>query len=394
MGISKRIFFDISFGASGDMLLASLIDAGLSIEALKNSLSTLPIHGWDIDAKKIVKYNFSGTALTVSHNDKSASRNLAEILSIIDNSALSANAKAMSKNAFTILAQAEAAVHGTSIENVHFHEVGAIDSIIDIIGFSVAMDILGIDEIMFGDVPFTQGSIHSSHGMLPVPAPAVIELAKGLRVIFAPHRGEIVTPTAMAVLRAVGSQITNNMTSLALIAHGIGFGTREYDCPSFTRAFILQDSNEEGDFLEELICVLDDLNPQCIPYVSEKLFAAGARDVYFSQIIMKKGRPGVLLTVLCDHHKREEIKNIIFLETTTIGIRQHTIWREKLTTSFKEILLEGHRVRMKISHDKNAITNIMPEYEDVKKVAEITGIPLRELLRKAIDIFNRTANKQ
>lgn len=386
---SKSVYFDIRFGASGDMLVASLIDAGLPIEALLQTLKSLPLDDWQIYAEKKIKNQLLGTKFLVICDETKVERNLSTILSIIEKSNLSERSKKNASAAFTVLARAEAAVHGISIENVHFHEVGAIDSIIDIAAFSVALDILKIDEVIFGEIPFTEGYIQASHGHLPVPPPAVVELAKGMKVTFVPHHGEIITPTALALLTSIGTQKNFSQISGILNAHGIGFGNREYEFPSFTRAFIIENPKEEGDFLMEIVCAIDDINPQCIPYISERLFEAGALDVYCSQIVMKKNRPGILLTVLCYHQQLENLKKIIFRESTTIGIRVQPIWREKLSTQFKEIVLEGFPVRMKVSSYKGTVTNVMPEFEDIKKVALATNIPLKILIQSSMEIFHK-----
>jgi hypothetical protein len=284
-------------------------------------------------------------------------------------------------------------VHGSSLEEVHFHEVGAADSIIDIVGFCAAMDILSIDAIWYGDIPFSHGSVSSQHGMLPLPSPAVSELAKGARVLMTDFEGELITPTALALLRSLGTQISHGKPPTTLRATGTGFGTRDYGFPSFTRAFILETVSSKGDFLAEIVCAIDDMDGQLYPYISEKLFAAGALDVYLTPLVMKKGRPGILLTALCEPQQEDFIKDVLFYETSTIGVRRHEVWREKLSREMKEIIIEGQPVRIKLSSYRGETVNIKPEFDDIRNIAESTGIPLKEVMKKALDEFEKRRGK-
>ncbi len=388
MVANKTVFFDIRFGASGDMLLASLIDAGLRIDELISTLSSIPIDGWSIEPKKIVRNHFAGTQLLVTCDEESSTRTLSLIISMLEKSSLAPRAKKNAIATFTSLAHAESRVHGIAPGEVHFHEIGAKDSILDIAGFCAAMDILGIEKIFYNEIPFSRGSIASRHGILPLPSPALSELSRGARVVMTDFEGELITPTAAALLRSLGLQLTRSVSPATLLCSGIGFGTCEYTFPSFTRAFILLEvKSGEGDFLTEIVCAIDDMNLQIFPHVLEKLLAAGALDVYLTPLVMKKGRPGFLLTALCNPSDEDALKRIIFRETTTIGVRIQTMWREKLERSTEEITIEGHIVRMKISRHSDYITNIKPEYEDIKKIADATGKPLRELMEQAIKVY-------
>ncbi len=384
MTAGKTVFFDVRFGASGDMLLASLIDAGLPIDTLTSALSSIPVDGWTMEAKKIVRNHFAGTQLFVTCAEEASERTLSQIVVMLEKSSLSQRAKNNAINTFNTLARAESKVHGITPEEVHFHEIGAVDSIIDIAGFCAAMDIQGLEKILYSEIPLSRGCIATHHGQLPLPSPAVSELARGDRVVFTEHEGELITPTAVALLRTLGTQNIGSMAQGTLLFTGRGFGTREYGFPSFTRAFILEENIAEGDLLVEITCAIDDMNPQLFPHVSEKLFAEGALDAYFTPLLMKKGRPGFLLTVLCTPDKEESLKYIIFHETSTIGVRIQTTRREKLSRSIEEIQLEGFCIRIKISRYRDEIMNVKPEYEDIKKIADATGKSVKELMEKAL----------
>lgn len=386
---NNTIFFDIRFGASGDMLLASLVDAGLSLDTLKEQLSSINLPAWSFEAEKISRHHFSGTRLAVHCSEESAPRTISDIEKIIESSALSSSAKRRAMEIFALLARAEGTVHGIDPGDVHFHEVGAADSILDIAGFCAAMDILNVDEIFYNSIPLSQGSVASQHGRLPLPSPAVLELSKELRVVMTDAEGELITPTAMAILKSLGTQIKKMQPSRTLIATGTGFGGRDYGFPSYTRALLMRADESQGDILMEITCSIDDMEGELYPYISEKLFQAGALDVYLTPLVMKKGRPGILLTALCETDRADDVKNIIFRETTTIGVRSSTVWREKLPRHTEEIMIEGFPVRMKISKYSDEIISVKPEYEDIKKIAEATGIPVRKLMQKAMEKHKR-----
>jgi len=194
-------------------------------------------------------------------------------------------------------------------------------------------------------------------------------------------------------LRALGTQISSNKPPATLRATGTGFGTRDYGFPSFTRAFILENTSSKGDTLTEIVCAIDDMDGQLYPYISEKLFAAGALDVYLTPLVMKKGRPGILLTALCDPQQEDTIKNILFHETSTIGVRRNEVWREKISREIKEIIVEGRPVRIKLSAYMGETVNIKPEFDDIRNIAESTGIPLKEVMKKALDAFEKRRGK-
>lgn len=412
--MEKCLIFDLQFGASGDMLLGSLIDLGLDFKLLLEELNKIKLSGWQISPEKIVKNSISGTSANVSCNKKDQSRNLQSISKLIRESTLSNTVIENILKIFKRLAVAEAAVHGKNIEDVHFHEIGAVDSIVDISAFCISIEILKINKIYFNEIYLGSGIINSAHGEIPVPAPAVIELAKDYKVVFIQRSGEVITPTAAAILITMGSQLKEPF-SFEIVKNGTGFGTRKYSFPSYTRVFLgnyydevceqtdffkvpaapdmpsPQPESESGSASSEVIiqieCNIDDMNPQIYPYLAGILFDNGALDVYLSEIIMKKGRPGILLTVLAEPNKINIIKNVIYKETTTIGLRIFKVLREKLRRDFEKICLYNHEVRIKIAYLNNTIVNIHPEFDDCMKIAVEMGKSVQEMLDLAKNIY-------
>ena len=366
------------------MLLASLVDLGLDPEKFTGALRDLPIKGWSISAEKLRRYHFSGTRLTVRCPDEAHERGLGEIGTILRGSSLSPGALEKALLVFDVLAAAEAEVHGIPPDEVHFHEVGALDSIIDIAAFCAAMDLLEIRNIYYGDFYLGKGTVQSRHGELPQPAPAVCALVAGKSVVFTERNGEIITPTAAAILTALGRQTTGPLSPLTMISTGRGFGSKEYTFPSYTRVFLMESLSPTGDYLIQLECNIDDMNPQIYPYLVDVLLEHGALDAYCVPLIMKKGRPGTGVVVISEPDASARLKKIIYRETSTLGIRETGVRREKLDRNFEEIEIEGGIVRIKTAHLGGMRVNAQPEYEDCRRIAELTGTPLKEVLQRAI----------
>ncbi len=379
--MGKSIIFDIQFGASGDMLLGSLIDLDLNTEILIEELSKLNIKNWSISPEKIVKYSIQGTLANVVCNEEKHSRNLDEIKKIIQKSKLKKSVRDNILIIFNRLAEAEARVHGVELDEVHFHEVGATDAIVDISAFCIAMDLLNINTIYFNNFHFGSGSIHTAHGDIPIPVPAVVELTKNYISIMTQRDGEIITPTAAAILTSLGKQIDDKLSYIHYKS-GHGFGTRDYSFPSYTRAFLIKKEDHNENVIQ-IECNIDDMNPQIYPYIIEKLLETGALDAYISQISMKKGRPGILLTVITDSNLLVQMKETIYRHTTTLGLRTLKVNREKLDRDIITIKIWDHEIRIKIGCLNGEIVNIQPEFEDCKKVSKIKDIPLKEVMLKA-----------
>ncbi len=380
--------FDLQFGASGDMLLGALFDLGLDYEALVSELSSLALGGWSISPEKLTKYHIAGTAARVRCTEAETERHYGDIETIIASSALARPVKERAMLVFARLAEAEAAVHGVRVEEVHFHEVGAIDSIIDIVAFCAALDLLDARRVLFGDFHFGTGTVSSRHGEIPVPVPAVVRLAQGFRCRFTGREGELVTPTAAAILTALGTQSAVSSAS-AVRGTGIGFGSRDYPFPSYTRALLLDSEENAVEDVHQIECNIDDLNPQIYPHLVDLLLRGGALDAYLTAVCMKKGRPGTLLTVIVPPGALDAVRKIIYTETTTLGLRVRTIGREKLERSFVTVNIDGHDIRIKRGRFLDGEVTAQPEYEDCATAARESGAPLRRIMARALDEYRR-----
>ncbi len=386
----RTAFFDCFSGISGDMTLGALIDAGLSFKELKSYLSKLLLDNYEVTAKKIKKNGIAATKVDVTIKGRQRERRLSDIKKIINNSRLDKSIKDDAIRIFERLAKAEAKVHNTNISNVHFHEVGAIDAIVDIVGAVIGLHILEIENIFASPVNTGTGFIKTAHGILPVPGPATAELLKGIPVYSTNTKMELTTPTGAAIISTL-SKGFGPMLNMDIKAIGYGAGTfNSPDMPNLLRIFIGEMKNpakkEDTILLETNI---DDMNPQLYEYVMEKLFAKGALDVYLTPIIMKKGRPGTMLSVLANKHDVKNLSDIIFKETTSLGLRVQEIGRIKVERKIKEIKTRFGKSHVKIAFDGKEILGINPEYEDCKKIAIKKGIPLKRVLEEIREAAGR-----
>lgn len=379
----RTAYFDCFSGISGDMTLGALIDAGLSIKELKSHLSKLPIDNYNITAKKVKKNGIAATKVDVIVKVRQKERRLSDIKKIINNSKLDKSIKNNSNSIFERLARAEAKVHKTSVSNIHFHEVGAIDAIVDIVGAVIGLHLLGIENICASSINTGTGFIKSAHGILPVPGPATAELLKGLPVYSTDTKMELTTPTGAAIISTLSKDF-GLMPKMDIKSIGYGAGTfNSPDMPNLLRIFIGEMKNpakEENTILLETN--IDDMNPQIYEYVMDKLFALGALDVYLTPIIMKKGRPATMLSVLAKKDDAKKLSDIIFRETTSIGLRVQEIGRSKAEREIKEIKTKYGKVRVKIAFDGKEILGINPEYEDCKRIAVKKGMPLKKVMEE------------
>ncbi|MBI3353507.1 MAG: nickel pincer cofactor biosynthesis protein LarC [Nitrospirae bacterium] len=382
----RTAYFDCFSGISGDMTLGALIDAGLSLKELKSYLSKLPIDNYDITAKKVKKNGISATKVDVIVKGRQRERRLSDIKKIINNSKLDRSIKNNAISVFQRLAKAEAKVHKTSINNFHFHEVGAVDAIVDITGAVIGLHLLGIENICASAINTGSGYTKSAHGILPVPGPATAELLKGIPVYSTDIKMELTTPTGAAIISTLSKDF-GPMPKMDIKAIGYGAGTfNSPDMPNLLRIFIGEMKNpakEENTILLETN--IDDMNPQLYEYVMDKLFAKGALDVYLTPIIMKKGRPATMLSVLSNRDDVKILSDIIFRETTSIGLRVQEIGRIKVEREIKEIKTKYGKVRVKIAFDDKEILGINPEYEDCKRIAIKNKIPLKKVMEEIRD---------
>jgi uncharacterized protein (TIGR00299 family) protein len=390
--MKRSVIFDIEFGASGDMLLGSLIDLGLDVSRLSGALGAMPLRGWKINPAKAVRYAVSGTLAGVSCEEDCEERNLGEISAVIRESGFHPGVRDNILRVFQRLAEAEATVHGSSVEKVHFHEVGAMDSIIDIAGFCAGLEILGIDQCYFTEFSFGSGTVQSRHGELPVPVPAVVELTRGFRSKLSGRQGELVTPTAAAILTTLARQV-EHPTSYTLKKTGIGFGTRNYSFPSYTRALLADIDDTDASGVYQLECNIDDMNPQVYPYLIEVLFSKGALDAYITPIHMKKGRPGHLVTVIVPGEHLEAVRKAVYTETTTLGLRIFSLTREKLDRGMETVTVHGREIRIKTGFMGSRVVNVQPEFEDCRSVSTETGLPLKTIIQLAVDEYFKRHNR-
>lgn len=386
------------------MLLGALIDAGVSEQKLRAMLKRLPINGYELVINKVVKAGISSTYLDVhlhhhhehiyDHGPHHEHRHFSDIVKIIDDAELDINVKEISKKVFLKLAEAEAKVHGTTIENVHFHEVGAVDTIIDIVGTVWALNYLGIEQIYTSKVNTGYGFVKCSHGIMPVPAPATAELLTGVPHYQGGIEKELVTPTGAALISVLSTgfgPIPENFISKKI---AYGAGTFELEFPNVVRMHIGEvtgNSNKNNKIVVE--ANIDDLNPQVYEYVMDKLLDVGALDVWLTPIIMKKSRPATLLSVLLNSTELDKVCQIIFAETTTIGIRFYQVGRKVAERSFVTVHLEWGPVQVKISSFNGEICSISPEYNDCRRLAGDNSAPLKQIQHQAINLTLEKLNR-
>jgi uncharacterized protein (TIGR00299 family) protein len=384
-------YFDCFSGVSGDMILGALIDAGLDFHQLKSELSKLKISGYTLKTEKTTRKSLSGTIFTINTEEDHVERHLKDIEEIIDRSDLEDDIKASSKAIFQEFAHVEAKIHNSDHKNVHFHEIGGLDSIIDIVGSLIGIKILGIEAVYVSSIPVGRGFVECDHGILPLPAPATLELLKGIPVYASSFEKELVTPTGIAILKNVARSF-GTIPNMKVNRIGYGAGSRDLKIPNLLRVWVGETEEKTEYEKDEVILIetnLDNMNPEFIGYASEKLLERGALDVFMTPIFMKKNRPGTQLNVLITPDKLEETLSIVFTETTSLGIRLHRLERKKLPREIITVETTFGPVEVKVSQSSQETTNISPEYEDCKKIAIKQGIPLR----KVYEVVKAAASK-
>ncbi len=377
----KILYFDCFAGIAGDMIIGALLDAGLDLEELRAALATLDVPGYTLSAEKTSRNSITGTKFNVNVSEEDhAHRHLKDIVELIDGSNLSDNVKEMSKQTFRTLAAAEASIHGESVESVHFHEVGGVDSIIDIVGSFVGLEKLGIEAIYASQVHTGTGFVQSAHGKIPVPAPATLALLQGVPVYATGIRSELVTPTGAAVLVTLAKEF-GPLPRMKVERTGYGAGSRELEIPNLLRVCIGESVGPAAK-REELALVetnIDDMNPQLFEHVAERLFEKGSLDVYLTPVQMKKNRPATVLSALTRPDAVDEVLAVIFAETTTLGVRINRIERAYLEREFVSIETKYGKVTVKAAKSFGGITNLSPEYEECRAIAVKRNLPLKDV---------------
>lgn len=378
-------YLDCSTGISGDMTLGALIDAGVDAAAIRAGIDSLGLPGVRLVIAHVMRCGFRATHVRVEHPEQHAHRHLSDIVKIIDAAkALTAPQRSLAKDIFTAVAKAEAKVHGSTVEKVHFHEVGAIDSIVDIVGAAIGFDLLGADQIVASAVPTGRGQVRIAHGVCTVPTPGTAELLKGIPLVNVPVEAELTTPTGAAILATVVDRF-GPLPDMTLEQIGYGAGTKDFpDRANALRLLVgTATVRSESDQVFVLETNLDDISGEIIGYTKQKLFAAGALDVFTTSIQMKKDRPGILLSVICPPADRERIEAILFSETATFGVRRHLVERSKRARQECEVETPWGPVRGKLGWRGGGDQVFTPEFESCAALASRHGVTLREIYRAA-----------
>lgn len=375
----KTLYFDCFAGASGDMILGAMIAAGVEPQVLLAQLSLLNVQGYSIEFQTVDRSGISATYARVQVPPEHAPRYLRDILKIIHDSKLPDGVKDRAGKVFSRLAEAEARVHNEPVERVHFHEVGALDAIIDVVGAAICFDLAGIERFACSPLHVGSGSVEMDHGRFPVPPPAVVELLRGAPIYSTEIKGELVTPTGAAIIATVCSEY-GPLPNMELQRTGYGAGTRQYEkFPNVLRVLIgeteVDPANEEQLWMIETN--VDDMSPQIFGHVMEQALEMGALDCYFTSIQMKKDRPGVLLSVLCRAEDKESLSEMLFAETTTLGVRSYEVQRRALEREIVRVETQYGPIDVKVARLNGHVVNEMPEYEQCRAAARKASVPLR-----------------
>jgi pyridinium-3,5-bisthiocarboxylic acid mononucleotide nickel chelatase len=392
--MARIAYLDCASGISGDMLLAALVDAGAGLDEIGAAIATLGLPDCRLSAEEVRRQGFRGLQIRVICPEEKTHRHLHHISVMIDGSCLSVQAKEKTKMVFCRLAEAEAKVHGTSVEKVHFHEVGAADSIADIVGAVVGLEMLGVERLTASPVPVGSGKIKIAHGECSVPAPATAELLRGIPIAESNVVGELTTPTGAAILATLAERFG---PPPAMTVDTIGYGAGSHDWPTQPNILRLMlgetaDASEtSGGPLVDQVCeletTLDDASGESVGYCIERLWRAGALEVYTTAIGMKKNRPGVLLTVLCEPNDEGKMTEILFRETTTLGIRRTMVARRVLRREPHTVETPWGPIAGKIGWLAEGVARFAPEYESCRDAAEKHARPLREIYEAAQKAF-------
>ena len=384
----RVVHFDCPSGASGDMILGALVDAGASIDMLRAELRKLALPGWQLTAREVTRGAFRATKVDVALDGGGDHhhRHLADIIAILRASTLPGDVTARAELIFTRLADAEARVHGTSREEVHFHEVGAVDAIIDITGAAVALSMLGADSVSASALPVGSGFVDTAHGRIPIPAPGTAELLRGFPVEDTGVTGELVTPTGAAIITTI-AQTRGRMPSMIVSAVGYGAGTRDVpNAANVLRCFVGEATSAgvaAADTVMQVETTIDDMSPQLYEPLIERLLAVGAVDVFLTPVIMKRSRPGIVLTALCPRDRVDEVSRVLFEESSTIGVRWSTRERQVLPREIVTLVTSYGSLPFKVSRLAGRVITVTPEFADVARIAREKSVPVREVLDQA-----------
>lgn len=380
------LYLDLFSGASGDMLLGALVDVGLAPDDLRADLGQLDLGGYELQVERVVRRGISGVQVSVRDAAEDyPARYLPDVQRLIRQSGLSARVQAAALAVFERLARVEARIHGVAVDEVHFHEIGAVDSLVDIVGFVAGLERLGVEQVFASAVPTGSGTVETAHGTLPLPAPATLALLAEVGAPLHPHpaQAELVTPTAAALLAELAVFAMPPMTIRAV---GYGFGQKEFPWANVVRAWLGQARQPLGAGRDEVVqieCNLDDERGETLGYVMEQLLAAGALDVWFTPVQMKKNRPGVVLAILAHPPQIDALVRLVLRETTTLGLRLTPLARVVAGRQVRQIETPWGAVRVKEKLLDGEVIAASPEYEDCARIAREQGVPLREVVEES-----------
>jgi uncharacterized protein (TIGR00299 family) protein len=387
--MTKIAYFDCFSGISGNMALGALLDCGIPEDSFHRELEKIGVGGWRMEIREAAKAGLRGKFVDIHVETAQPPRHLEDIEKLILASALGPRIRERSLTAFRKLAQAEARAHGEPVEKIHFHEVGAVDSILDVIGSAIGLEMLGVEKVYSSAIHIGAGTVKTAHGILPVPAPAAAELLKGFSVYGRDVDAELVTPTGAALL-ASWAEPALDAPPMAVERVGYGAGSRDLPWANLLRvtigeevAPVLRNGVSGGERVMIVEANIDDMNPQFYERVSERLFESGAVDVFLTPIQMKRGRPAVTLNWMVDESTLDETLGIVFSETTTIGVRMHPVERRKLDREESMVDTAYGSVKVKIAKLNGRVMNIAPEYRDCLRIAKEKNVPLKDVYQAA-----------
>ena len=390
------LYFDCSSGASGDMILGALLDAGAPEAELRATLAELDLQGWDLEVTKVARAGIHATRAIVHVKDDHPARRYRDIVAIINAASVPEAVSQRSLSIFETLAEAEAHVHGCSREDVHFHELGAVDALIDVVGASSALELLRPERIVTSPIATGTGRVRTAHGELPLPAPAVAEiLGRRGAPVYGRGRDELITPTGAAILATVSDSF-GDMPLMQLRHTGYGAGSRDGAVANVVRVIVgepepVQVQASDAVLLETNI---DDMSPELLPRVLELLLSAGAHDAWLTPIVMKKGRAAFTLSALVDTARKDGCMDIIYRETTTFGIRVVAAAKQTLEREWVEVAVQGRPLRIKLARSGDEIVTRAPEYEDALEISKTTGLALKEVYRLALEALEADGKPQ
>jgi len=393
--VSRIVYFDCASGASGDMLLGAVVDLGLPVEHLREELRKVPLSGYRLESRRVTRSGLAATKVDViAEGPSPAHRHLRHIVEMLDASRLAPAVKERAAGLFRRLAEAEAGVHGTSVEKVHFHEVGAVDSIVDIVGGVIALGWLGAARFAASPLNVGTGTVTMSHGTFAVPPPATARLVAGVPV-YGEGEGELLTPTGALLVTAHATEY-GPLPAMRIEKTGHGAGGRDTPGrPNVLRLIVgEEDQVSSGERVLVLETEVDDASPQLLGPLLDRLLSAGALDAFFTPVQMKKGRPGVLVTAIADPPKREALEELLFRETTTLGVRRQVWDRSVLERETVTVETAYGPIRVKIGRRGGVVYNASPEFDDCQRAAGEKGVAVKETLAAALAAWRARAGKQ